>query len=481
MLKRIFNPWNLIINNCRIFGRNERKLFQVEIVNNKIEKIRLLRKPLAKKITNNNILDLAGSMLYPGFNDSHTHFMWMGLKLISLNFEGTVSAEDVYSRLKEYIKKVPPGSAIIGEGYDETKWKAEGNILKSELDKISPKNPVILRRVCGHKGIANTEALKRIPSTWKIVNRDSGELFEDAVLYIRKLFPPTEDELDSGLKEAIKLAKKEGVTSITDVVNRDYFKTYQRYFAKNKNPEIRVSLYFTYENINEIISTGLEAGFGNEYMKVRGIKLFTDGSIGAYTAAINQNFLGKKTNGVLIFQTPKLKELILKADRNNLQLMIHAIGDRAIDQVLSIFKSIDFNRELRHRLEHIELISDRQIIEMKKLDLIASMQPNFVGEWSHPDEMYSQRLPLEYFMRNNNFAKVIKAGLPLALGSDCMPFGPWYGIESAVNHPIIGSEISFRQAVKAYTEGSAFAEHEEKNKGKIKEGYLADLIYKCDS
>ncbi len=473
-MRRIFDPGNLLIKNCKIFGKPDYKTSDILIENNIIKKILpsgKVRKPPALKSINLN-----GKMIYPGFNDAHTHFMWLGLKMLRINLDGSESADDLYDIVAKAVKKSEKGKPLIGEGYDESKWKNKTPISKEKLNKLAPNNPLVLRRVCGHRGYANTKALNKIPQTWKIVKRDTGELFEDAVLYINRIFPPAEDELMYGLSKAIKLAEKEGVTSVTDVVNKKYFNIYQKYFKKFK-PKLRVSLYFVAAMADEIIGTGMRAGFGNEYLKIRGIKVFTDGSIGAYTAAIYKNYIGKKTKGILIYNSKKLESLIEKVNNNNLQLMIHAIGDRAVQQVLDVFKKKGYSRELRHRLEHLELASDRQLETIKEMKLVASMQPNFVGEWSRPGEMYEQRLPEYYYKQNNPIKKVTKQKIPLAFGSDCMPFGPKYGIESAVKHPIPDSEISLSQAIKAYTIGSAFAEHEEKTKGKIKVGYLADLVY----
>ncbi|MCK4666955.1 amidohydrolase family protein [Candidatus Dependentiae bacterium] len=473
-MRRIFNPGNLLIKNCKIFGKPGYKASDILIENNIIKKIlpsgKIGKLPALKSI------NLKGNMIYPGFNDAHTHFMWLGLKMLRINLDASESVDDLYNIVSEAVKKYENGKPLIGEGYDESKWTNKTPISKKKLDELAPNNPLVLRRVCGHRGYANTNALKKIPADCMIVKRDTGELFEDVVLYIHRIFPPSEDELMLGLSKAIKLAEKEGVTSITDVVNKGYFNIYQKYFQKYK-PKLRVSLYFVAALMDEIIGTGMLTGFGNEYLKIRGIKVFTDGSIGAYTAAIYKNYIGKKTKGILIYNSKKLESLIEKVNNNNLQLMIHAIGDRAIQQVLDTFNKVGYSRKLRHRLEHIELVSDKQLKKIKEMGLIASMQPNFVGEWSGPGEMYDQRLPEYYYRQNNPIKKISKLKIPMAFGSDCMPFGPKYGIESAVKHPIPGSEINLNRAIEAYTTGSAFAEHEEKIKGKIKVGYLADLVY----
>lgn len=473
-MERVFSPEKTVITRAKIFERAPEKKYDIIIEDGLIQDI--IPSEKNKKYKTYKIIDLKGDILYPGFNDGHTHFIQMGLSKLKIDLTDSKSVDDVYEKVRSAVKNSEKGKPLVGQGYDESKWTARGMLNKQSLDEIAPENPVVLRRICGHRGVANEKALEKIPFNWEIVNRETGELLEDAVLYIRKIFPPAKEELYRGLEYAIEMAKKKGVTSVSDIVNRDYWKIYQRYFSEKK-PEIRVNLYPVTELLYDIINSGMESGWGNEYLRLGGVKIFTDGSIGAYTAAINKKYRGKNTKGVLIHKNDVLEKLIRDADSNNLQLMIHAIGDRAIDQILGIFEKIDYKRQLRHRLEHVELIREDQIEKCKELGLVLSMQPNFVGEWGAPGGMYEKRLPPKYYTGNNPIKTVLDKEVPLAFGSDSMPFGPLYGIESAVSHPCKNSRITLNRAITAYTMGSAFAEHCEGFKGKIEPGYAADLVY----
>jgi hypothetical protein len=235
----------------------------------------------------------------------------------------------------------------------------------------------------------------------------------------------------------------------------------------------------TVEYLDGIVKLGLGPGFGDERLRLGPVKIFSDGSIGAGTAALKEPYLGNlREQGILIWSREELEEMVLKAYESDVQLAIHAIGDRAVELVLDCFERANEKEKktLRHRIEHCEMLSPEQIRRMKEMSIIASMQPNFVGQWGLPGGMYEVRLGKERTAEMNPFALLKKAGVKLAFGSDCMPFGPLYGVHWAVNAPFPSQKISPEDALKAYTIGGAYASFEEGYKGTIEEGKLADLV-----
>ncbi|MFX0207817.1 MAG: amidohydrolase, partial [Candidatus Hodarchaeota archaeon] len=174
---------------------------------------------------------------------------------------------------------------------------------------------------------------------------------------------------------------------------------------------------------------------------------------------------------------------VLRAHKLGMQVAIHAIGDKAIDEALNAIETAllhEPRKNHRHRIEHCEVINEDQILRIKQLGIVASMQPNFVGEWGNYGGMYEQRLGSQRFKLHNPYRKLFDEGIPLAFGSDCgycppWPFNPIFGIWSAVNHPIRENRISLVEAIKCYTLNGAYASFEEDIKGSIEPGKLADI------
>ncbi|MCK5562081.1 MAG: amidohydrolase family protein, partial [Thermoplasmata archaeon] len=161
---------------------------------------------------------------------------------------------------------------------------------------------------------------------------------------------------------------------------------------------------------------------------------------------------------------------------NDYQAMVHAIGDRAAQQFIDIYSKISDESSGRHSLEHLEVITRAQLNSIHELGLIASMQPNFAGQWSMPGGMNEVRLGLERIGMCNAYKSILEENIPMAFGSDCMPFDPLYGIHCAVNHPQESQQVSPYEALRAYTIGSAYVNFDENKKGTIEEGRLADLV-----
>jgi len=206
------------------------------------------------------------------------------------------------------------------------------------------------------------------------------------------------------------------------------------------------------------------------------VKLFADGSIGAGNAAVSIPYVDTGENGALNYTDDELLSFLRRAEEADLQTAIHAIGDRAIEQVLQAHARIGTSPELRHRIEHFELPTGEQIERANDLGLCVSMQPNFVFNWSGPGKMYKRRLGKARDARIDPHRLVLDAGIPLAFGSDCMPISPLYGLHAAVNAPHPEQRVPLEEGILAYTRAGAYLSHEEDLKGAIAPGMFADLV-----
>ncbi len=449
---------------------------------------------LGLRTKNTRIIDLEGRTVVPGFNDAHTHFLSMGVWLSQVNLEDVESIEEVIERLAERAKKTPKNQWILGHGWDEHKFKGTKRYPdKHDLDRASKEHPILIVRICGHMSSANSLALQLSNPPRDIEGIDinpktkelSGLLFEGAAknaVYNRQ---PTLDEMKEGLRLAIKEAHRLGVTSVTDFVTPRMLQAYQELYEAGEL-KLRVGLSLRCSDsshegypISLLDSMGIRTNFGNETIKITSVKLAVDGSLGAHTALLSEPYADDPEKyGTSIEEASKIEELTKRAHCAGFQVAIHAIGDRALDHAIqAIKKSVKAypRSNHRHRIEHCELTSDEQLRRMRDLAVVASMQPNFIGVWGREGGMYEKRLGRERLLRCNMYRQMLDRNIPVCFGSDGMPFNPLLGIWSAVTHPVKTCRLTVEEALRCYTVGSAYASFDERLKGTLEIGKVADL------
>jgi predicted amidohydrolase YtcJ len=232
--------------------------------------------------------------------------------------------------------------------------------------------------------------------------------------------------------------------------------------------------------LSSLVAAGLMTGFGDAWFRLGAIKVFSDGSLGAYTAALREPYEGRPGDrGMLVHPRAELMTILRTEHRSGFQTATHAIGDDAIDEVITALEAVQAEeprKDPRHRIEHFELPDDDLLRRSRKAGLIASCQPNFVGQWSGPGDVYETRLGTERAATNNPYRRVLARRIPLCFGSDGMPYGPLYGIHSAVNGFFGDQRISVEDAFRAATAGGAYASFEEELKGTLEAGKLADFV-----
>ncbi len=439
------------------------------------------------------VIDAAGKTVLPGFIDCHTHFIALGVRaLTALDLSGAGSISQVVGLVRARLAGMPRGAWLLGRWWDESKWAERRYITKTDLDPVSPWNPVALTRVCGHLTTLNTRALRLARITRETPDPPGGRIdrnpvtgeptgvLRDASRLVHGVMPPTTEEMSlKGLRRACETALSLACTSIHEAgTSADGFRAYQTALEEG-SLQVRAYAMPRETMIKAFGNLGIRTGFGNEFLRIGPVKLFIDGSLGAHTAAFFEPYADDpSTRGIFTHPPERLREMVVKAHKLGMRVAIHAIGDRGIEEALNALEAAleeEPREDHRHRIEHCEVPTDDQIARIRRLGIIASMQPNFVGEWSQPGGMYEERLGPVRLKRNNPYRRMLDEGVKVAFGSDCMPFNPIYGLWSAVNHPIEESRITLEEAVRCFTLDAAYASFEEDLKGSVEPGRLADL------
>ena len=445
---------------------------------------------ISKEYSNaKKVLDLKGKFLCPGFNDSHTHLLYMAAKSKDVSLEKVQSPKEAIEKIKERVKVTPKGKWVLGDRWDESNWDDKRYLTLAELDEIAPDNPLYILRVCGHMAVVNSLGLKELDISWdepdleidQETKKPTGVIaspLSHRVVDSPKL-KKTQEDLDEAITIANELANSLGITSITENLSIMGVKSYIS--ARNRNElTIRVNMNIPRLAFDHYLEAGLKSGFGDEILKLGGVKIFTDGSIGARTAKLSEAYFDdSSTSGDFYIEKDVFQETIRKAIENDWQTATHAIGDEAIDLVLDTFEKINKPEIItvgRHRIEHAEYLLEEQLKRANKLGIVLSMQPNFPGRWGRPGQLYEIRLGSERYKLLNNFRKIIDSKAKVSFGSDNMPLSPLFGIWSVVTHPIDDIKITVEEAICLYTLDAAYSSFEENIKGSLEVGKLADFV-----
>ncbi len=454
------------------------------------------------------IIDLHQKLMVPGFIDNHTHFLAGGYSLANLNLHPATTIQSFIVLFKTFI--------ITHDGNkSDTRWIENGNWdnelwggelpRKEWIDSISFNHPVFIKRYDIHMGLANSLALKLAHITRntpdptggqilkdKLTGEPTGILKDNAMSLVLDIIPtPDKKQLDHYLNLALKEASSHGLTGVNDMSSFGGWAdlaTYQRAHLSTKLP-LRIYSFvpiLSWKKLSEYIKVN---GRGDQLLHWGGLKAFVDGSLGSTTAWLNKPYLdAPNTTGLQTTDTILLKQLVIKADSAGLQVASHAIGDKANDFILNIYKEVEEktgNNRQRFRIEHAQHLTASAIPKFASLHVIASMQPYHLiddGKWA------GKRLDSMRLMTSYAFNSLIHAGATVTFGSDwtVAPLEPLKGIYAAVTRRTLdkknpagwypAQKITVEQALICYTASNAYAGFQEKLVGKLKAGMLADMV-----
>ncbi len=434
------------------------------------------------------VIDLGGKTVIPGFVDAHTHFTGDGYKSNHVHLHDATSLEDAIQILKDSLPVYKDGDWVIAFGWDESQWPKKRYLTARDLDKVSKTHPIFATRIDGHLVSTNTLGIEmlKIPVDQEGVVKDKkgnpNGVLKD-IEGIHGKIPKSDEEIQQGIIAGNKIANELGITTIVDNAAAGTLR-HLREVERQDKLTVRTVLNPPIEQMNDMIRLGLSSGMGSPMVRIGGVKIFTDGSIGASTAYLSRDYKGQKGNkGMLLMSKKEYSKIIKKAIKNNIQTVTHAIGDAAIEMVISAFEELkdkSMIREQKHRIEHAEMINEWQIRRAVSLGLILSMQPNFVGKWQLDGGLYETRLDDEIVRGMNMLRVALDNGARLAFGSDGMPYGPLYGIWSATTHPNDRVRITVDEALRCYTLEAAYASYMDRTVGSLAVGKRADFVVLSD-
>ncbi|MFC3052254.1 amidohydrolase [Kordiimonas pumila] len=447
------------------------------------------------------VIDLEGAFVTPGIIEPHVHLFMAAEALVSINLRSAGTPADFAAILGDYAAKVQPGKWIEGGSWDEQLW---GGQLPTRhwIDDVTPNNPVAVARLDLHMLLLNSLALKLAgidrntpdPEGGIIVRDEQGEptgiLKDKAKDLVQRVIPSmTEAEKEARLRVCTQHALSLGVTQIhtkaLDWVSHDALRSLR---AKGET-DVRFKSFVPLADWQRLQSLIAEEGRGDDWVRWGGLKGLADGSLGSGTALFYDEYTDEPGNkGISFVPLADLREQIIAADGAGLHLAVHAIGDRANDEVLGMFaEAIQKNgpRDRRFIIEHAQHIRPQSFSRFADLGVIASMQPYHAiddGRWAEK-RIGEKRLHGTYA-----FNSLLKAGVQVGFGSDwpVAPLDPRLGIQAAVLRQTLDGanpegwlpyeKVSAETALKAYTETNAYVGYQENKLGRLIPGYLADFV-----
>lgn len=448
-------------------------------------------------------VDLKGATVVPGLTDAHCHIFGIGEREITLNLEGTRTLEDFVAKVKERVAKTEAGKWVTGRGWIETFWQPPRFPTAADLDKIAPDNPVFLTRADGHAAIANSTALRvagitsetTAPFGGEIIKTGgapSGMLIDNAMELVQQHIPAvTSAETEAAFLRGVKRSVELGWCGIQNAGSSIEESALMRKLTADGKVKLRI--YNAVSGPGEPAERLLKDGavIGDRFTQ-RTIKCYADGALGSRGAALLEKYADADTSGFMKNKESDLQPLFERALRAGIQIETHAIGDRANRIVLNLYeaamKAVPANerkvKEPRWRIEHAQIISPPDIPRFAKLGVIPSMQPSHAISdlFFAPSRLGEQRLGGAYAWQS-----LLKSGAIIPGGSDAPvergePMIEFYaavarksldGVSKDGWHP--EQAVSREQALKMFTIWPAFAAFEEKDKGSLEVGKLADL------
>ena len=433
-------------------------------------------------------IDLKGMTVIPGFIDSHVHFVPTGLHAAQLDVSKCRTLDELLTSIGRAgcsgVRTQDDERPLKAYGFDETKLAEKRGPTREELDLVCPGRPVCVSRVDGHSANVNTAMLRMAglePGQEGVVLGDaglpSGTVRGEANTRLRSFLNSLVDDEDrrAAVRLAADAAARAGITTVCALEGGPLHNERDVYVLEEMKDDLNVNVITFFQTTD--VDLVLELG----YPRIGGC-ITLDGSFGSRTAAVSEPYEDDPSStGITYFSDEELLAFVRRAHRAGLQIAVHAIGDRAIGQMLEALARVQQEcprQDARHRIEHFQLATPAQTELAVRLGVVVSGQPAFEHYWGGDSGMYRARLGLERARRMNDFRALLNRGVALAFGSDSpvTPMDPMLGIRTAVRPPHPHKGISIYAALDGFTIWGAWAAFEESRRGTLEPGKIADMV-----
>ena len=502
---------DLVINNAKIWTVDtSQPLAQaVAILQDRIVAVGSNAAVDAWRGPNTKVIDAAGKLVLPGFNDAHVHFVSGGEQLDNVQLKDVTNPQEFARRIAERAKITPKGEWVQGGNWDETKWDPPNMPTKEMIDALTPDTPIFVSRYDGHMGLANSLALRLAGITAQTPDPPGGTIVHDALGNptgalkdaamdpIYKVIPPlSHDRRVKVVKRALAYAASVGVTSVQHMETS--YADIAVYSELLRRGELTTRIYVAplITHVDDQVKLGIGHAFGGPYLRIGALKAYADGSLGSGTAYFYEPFLNQGTNRGLLADgmhpISLMRDRYMKADAAGLQICTHAIGDEGISTILDLYADVikaHGEADRRLRIEHAQHMAAKDFDRFAQLHVIASVQPYHAIDDGRFAESH---IGHDRASRTYAFRTFLDHGVRLAFGTDweVAPLDPVLGLYAAVTRATLDDKnpngwfpeqkLTVAEAVEAYTMGSAYAEFQEKEKGSITTGKLADMVLLSD-
>ncbi|MFQ3647672.1 MAG: amidohydrolase [Anaerolinea sp.] len=496
---------DLILTDGRIYTQTGAGFVEaVAIARGRIVAIGTTQAMLALRGARTTVENLRGRTVLPGLIDAHVHYYLTARALNEVDVFEVPSLDVALERVAARASSAQPGQWITGRGWAQGLWASGAFPTAADLDRVAPNNPVYLRAKSGHAGWANSAALAACGVTASTSDPDGGEivrdprgnptgiLLETAMRLIeQQISAPTVDQLADMMLAAQAQFHAQGLTGLHDYDDPICMMALQR-LRERGQLGLRVHKNVNRAWLDHALELGVRANFGDDWLKIGALKMFADGALGPKTALMLEPYHGEPDNcGIAVLTSEEMYESMSKASAHGLPTTIHAIGDRAFREVCNVMERVRAEEaargqtpdQLRHRVEHVQIIHPDDRYRLRDLKVIASMQPTHAtSDYPVAERYWGERCAWAY-----NARWQLDQGVIVAFGSDSPVerFNPFEGIAAAVTRQKNGQpeggwypemRLTVEEAIAGFTTGAAYASYQEDRLGRLDVGYYADLV-----